>query len=300
MRRLQAVICAFVAVFVFCIASASAQDTNKRMAQGLHCLWEAQGQSNVVYLLGSVHVLRQEDYPLPPAIESAFSNSKIVVFECDADKTDDPEVRDQLLKKIMLPTGQTLREVLPAKTYNSFSNRVNNAGFPMESFDGIKPGMAVMTFETIELNNIGADPKYGLDRHFLELARRTGRQLVFLETPIFQIDLVTSFSGSEEELFVEKSLKEIDDEKEEYTKITTAWKTGDAAALEKMLNEQRSVIPSLFKKLVTNRTESWMPEVDKLLKGSRNAIVIVGAGHLVGPDGMVELLKKKGVKVSQL
>ncbi len=82
--------------------------------------------------------------------------------------------------------------------------------------------------------------------------------------------------------------------------MVNAWKAGDAAGLEKMLNEMRTDAPAIFKKLVTDRTSSWVPEVNDLLHGSRNAMIIVGAGHLVGPDGLVELLRKQGVKVTQL
>jgi uncharacterized protein len=300
MRGFKTAFFAFTGAFVFSLSPVFAQGTNRPAASGLHCLWEVQGKSNVVYLLGSVHVLRQQDYPLPSTIESAFTNSRIAVFEADADKAEEPEVRDQLVKKIMLPPGQTLQQVLSAKTYHSFSNHVDQAGLPMELFDPIKPGMAISMFEELELNQLGADPEYGLDKHFLKLARQTNRQVVFLETLDFQIDLITGFSNSEEELLVEKSLEKIDDEKKEYGELLTAWKKGDANGLEKMVNEMRTDAPAIFKKLVPDRTASWMPEVDKLLHGSQNAIVIVGAGHLVGSDGMVELLKKKGIKVTQL
>ena len=84
------------------------------------------------------------------------------------------------------------------------------------------------------------------------------------------------------------------------TDFVQAWKTGDAPGLEKMLNEMRTDAPSIFKRLVSDRTASWIPEIEQLLHGSQNAIIIVGAGHLVGPDGAIELLKKKGVKVTQL
>ena len=99
---------------------------------------------------------------------------------------------------------------------------------------------------------------------------------------------------------VEKSLEEIDDEKRMYNEIVVAWQTGNSAALEKLLNQLRGEAPSIFKRLVTDRTASWIPEFEKLLHGSKNAIVIVGAGHLVGSDGAIELLRKKGVKVTQL
>jgi hypothetical protein len=159
--------------------------------------------------------------------------------------------------------------------------------------------MAVTMFEAMELVNLGANPEYGEDQHFFKLAKESNHKIIPLETVEFQLNLMLSFSGPDEELLVEKTLEEMDDEKKEYNDLVTAWKTGDSAALEKMLNEMRDA-PTVFKKLVSDRTASWVPQVDELLQGSQNAMIIVGAGHLVGPDGMVELLRKQGYKVTQL
>lgn len=268
--------------------------------QDLHCLWKAQGKSNVVYFLGSIHLLRDTDYPLPAVMESAFTNSRIAVFEVDLDKADDLATGFGLLRKAALPPGQTLRQVLRPEVYASFSNHVQEAGLPMFMFETMKPGMAITMLEAMELTKLGANPELGEDQHFFKLAKETGRQTIPLETVDFQIDLMLSFTGQEEELMFEKSLEEIDDEKKEYDELVTAWKHGDSAGLEKMLNEMRTDAPTIFKKLVTDRTANWLPKVDELLHGSQNAIIVVGAGHLVGPDGLVELLKKQGFKVTQL
>ena len=139
-----------------------------------------------------------------------------------------------------------------------------------------------------------------MDKHFNKLARDKGKRVIPLETPEFQISLLTGFTKEEEDLVVEKSLDDIDNEKKQFGEMVDAWRTGDAAGLEKMLNDLRTEAPSIFKKLVSDRTASWIPQFEKLLRGSQNAMVIVGAGHLVGPDGAVELLKKKGFKVTQL
>jgi uncharacterized protein YbaP (TraB family) len=314
MRDLRFLFSALIAVLF--ISQLSAQETQlpaKRHLKNLslidgeastattkHCLWKAEGKSNVVYMLGTIHLLRSTDYPLPQVMESAFTNSQIAVFEVDIDKANDPATGFGLLSKAMLPDGQTLRQVLPEKVYNSFSNHVQQAGLPMIMFETMKPGMAITMLEAMELTKLGANPELGEDQHFFTLAKESGRKTVPLETVEFQLGLMLDFSGPDEEVMVEKSLEQIDDEKKEYNDMVTAWKAGDAAALEKMLNEMRTDAPSIFKKLVSDRTASWVPKVDELLHGSQNAIIIVGAGHLVGPDGMVELLKKQGYKVTQL
>lgn len=300
MRASRILFCSIVTLLLFPVSQIIAQEPHTLAKPGLHCLWKAQGDSNVVYLLGTIHLLRETDYPLPQVMESAFTNSRTAVFETDIDKLNDPNVAMKMLQKAALPPGQTLQQLLPTNVYASFSRHAEEAGLPMMMLNSMKPGMAIVMLEAVELTRLGADPEYGEDQHFFKIAKETGRQIVPLETVDFQLDLMLSFSGADEQLMVEKSLDDIDHEKKDYNDMVSAWKTGDAAGLEKMLNEMRTDAPNIFKKIVADRTASWMPKVNDLLHGSQNAIIIVGAGHLVGPDGLVELLKKQNVKVTQL
>src|SRR5579871_3450527 len=301
MRHSRISLSALIAFLALSIVQLPAQQTNTlAKSGGLHCLWKVQGESNTVYLLGSIHLLRESDYPLPEAMNSAFTNSQIAVFEMDIDKANDPAASFALLSKATLPDGKTLRDVLPAKVYNSFTNHAAEAGLPEMLYGTLKPGMALMMLEAMNLVKLGANPEYGEDEHFYKLAKDSNRKIVALETLDFQLGLMLSCDGPDEELYLEKSLEEMDNEKKEFNEMVDAWKAGDAATLEKLLNEMRTDAPAVFKKLVSDRTASWLPKVDDLLHGTQNAIIIVGAGHLVGPDGMVELLKKQGFKVTQL
>jgi len=301
MRKLKSVFWGIVAVSIFLSpALLKAQGNLKQSTNALHCLWKAEGASNVVYLLGSIHLLQATNYPLPAVIESAFSNSQIAVFETDIDKMDDPAQQMAMMSKIMLPQGQSLKQNLSSNVYASLSKHAAEVGLPMALLDQYRPAAAIMTVEVMELTAMGADPEFGVDKHFMKLAREKGKRVIPLETPEFQIGLLVGFSKAEEDLLVAKSLEDIDNEKKLFNEMVLAWKTGDAAGLEKMLNDLRTEAPSVFKKLVSDRTASWIPEFEKLLQGSQNAMVIVGAGHLVGPDGAVELLRKKGFKVTQL
>jgi uncharacterized protein len=237
---------------------------------------------------------------LPAVIESAFTNSQIAVFETDIDKMDDPTQQMAMLGKISLPQGQTLQQNLAPKTYASLKKHADEIGLPMAAIEQYRPAVAIMTVEVLELTALGADPEFGVDKHFIKLARDGGKRVIPLETIDFQIGLLTGFNKAEEDLLVEKSLEDIDNEKKLFGEIVAAWRTGDSVALEKMLNDFKIDAPSISKKLISDRTASWIPQFDKLLQGPQNAIVIVGAGHLVGTDGAIELLKKKGFKLTQL
>jgi uncharacterized protein YbaP (TraB family) len=302
MRKFKSAFWGIIAISILLTPELAKAQGNFKLpsSSALHSLWKAQGTSNVVYLLGAVHLLQATNYPLPAVIESAFTNSQVAVFETDLDKLEDPEFQATMLSKISLPEGQTLRKNLSPNVYASLSKHAGEVGLPIMALEQYRPAAAIMTIEMMELMSLGADPAYGLDKHFFKLAHDGGKRIVPLETVDFQIGLLTGFTKAEEDLLVEKSLEEMDDEKKLYNEMVVAWQTGDAAALEKMLNKMRAEAPSIFKKLVSDRTASWIPEFEKLLHGSQNAIVIVGAGHLVGVDGAVELLRKKGFKVTQL
>lgn len=265
-----------------------------------HSLWQVQGKSNVVYLLGSVHVLKAENYPLPVVIERAFTNSVIVAFETDIGAMEQPETQMKVLTKARLPEGQTLQEQLSPAVYSSFTNHAAQDGLPLMAFEQLKPSIAAVTLAVVDLQKQGFDPEYGLDKHFYALARKTGKETAALETVDFQIGLLTDFSKEEGELLMETTLKDMDKMKSEFGTLLTAWETGDADALERLLNEASKEAPAIYKRLLTDRSASWVPKIQEWLSGSKNVIVIVGAGHLVGREGVVELLRSRGLKVNQL
>ena len=266
----------------------------------LHTLWRASGKgTNSLYLLGSVHVLKAENYPLPHVIDLAFSNSPVVVFETDIAAMDDPQVQLKILGKAQLPPGETLASQLSPAVYTAFTNHVEAAGMPATIFDQLKPSLAAITLSVVEIQRLGFSTDYGLDKHYFDLARKGGRQIIPLETLDFQINLVTDFNKEEGELLLKTTLDEIDQLKKEFPALIKAWENGDSKTLEKLLNDASKEAPVIYKRLLTDRNERWIPKLEELLKGNKNAIAIVGAGHLVGPDGVVELLKKKGWKITQ-
>jgi hypothetical protein len=282
------------------VCPAGAQPSNAAAATR-HSLWKVEGGTNVVYLLGSFHLLKAEDYPLAPPMEAAFSNSTVAAFETDLEEMDKPETALKMMSKCALPAGQTLKEQLSPGLYEELRRHATQAGVPMMALDNLRPALAVMMLEVSALLKLGVDPEYGVDKYFFSRARKDGKTIVPLETMDFQIGLLTDFSKEEGELLVKTSLVDIDNTKKDYDQMVAAWRTGDSAAMAKLLNEATQESPAIYKRLVSDRNQSWVPRIEELLRGNKKAIVIVGAGHLVGSDGVVELLlKKKNLKVTQL
>lgn len=250
-------------------------------------------------LVGSVHILKQEHYPLPVAIESAFTNACVAAFETAIEALADPKVSLNIKTKARLPKGETLDDWLLSEVYASFTNHFKAANLPATGFAHLRPVMAATTLAMLELQRLDFDPEYGLGNHFFPHARADAKRMVPLETVDFKISLLTDISKEEGNLLMKTALGDLDKLKQEFDDLLKAWQTGDAQKPDKLLNEAKQEAPLIFKRLLSDRNRNWLPKIEKLLRGDQNAIVILGAGHLVGSEGLVKLLKKKGFEVTQ-
>lgn len=262
-------------------------------------LWKIEGKRATVYLLGSVHFLKKEHYPLAAPIEAAFERAKIAVFETDIEAIEKPEIQMALLTKSALPPGQTLRDQLSEKLYGRLTAQLSESGLPVDAVNNLKPGIVAMTLTLIEMQRLGLDPKLGLDRHFHGRARAAGKELIALEEPQFQVDMITGFSKEEGESLLDSTLKDIHTLKTLLGRLLTSWQTGDMKALAGLLNQALEEHPVLYQRLLVDRNKRWVPRIEELMRGDKDAIIIVGAGHLAGKQSVVELLEKNGAKVVQ-
>jgi uncharacterized protein YbaP (TraB family) len=280
-------------------------------SSGKHPLWKVSSPTNSIYLLGSIHVLRKTDYPLPDVIESAFSNAPVAAFEADINEMQDPAVAIQMLTKCMLPEGETLADRLSPELYKAFTNKVSEvsksltnqaseSAMALMMIDRFTPGMAATTLATVQLDKLHLDPKYGLDKQLYDRAKKDGKKTLALETVEFQLNLFTQLSKEEGEVFLKTTLTDMDKLEAELPEFIQAWKNGDPVQLEKLLDEATEQAPGLYKRLISDRNARWIPKIEDMLKQNNNSIVVVGTGHLVGKDNVVQLLAKKGYKVTQL
>jgi uncharacterized protein YbaP (TraB family) len=222
-----------------------------------------------------------------------------VAFETDIGAMDELGTQQKMLAKMLLPPEDSFEQQVSPRTYSQFTNLATHVGLPPMMYQQFKPAMGAFALMVLEFQKLGLSPENGIDKHFYALARKQGKTIVPFETIDFQLGLLTGFSKAEGEQLVKEVIDEIDTTKSEITDMLNAWQTGDTAALDKLLNRGRQEQPAIFKRLLTDRTRQWVPKVEELLRSGQNAIVIVGAGHLVGDDGLVELLRKKGLKIVQ-
>jgi uncharacterized protein len=275
-----------------------AQSTNATTQT--HPLWEVRGKSNSVYLLGSIHFARQDFFPLAKPIEQAYDRSAILIFETDLGEMKSKETESKLLKAGMCPTGETLSQHVSKQTYAALESWLKDAVGQPSAFDQMKPWLASVSVVALELQKLGFSPDQGIDEHFHSRAKADKKEIRGLETIDFQINLFTNLPREEDELFLKSMLEDVDRFPKIFGDVIDAWKSGNAQKIESLLLEVTRKYPSIHRRFLTDRNRAWLPRIEELLRGDKNVFVVVGMAHLVGKEGVVDLLKKKGFQVEQL
>jgi uncharacterized protein YbaP (TraB family) len=291
MRQRRGLRTAIVASALLLIATA---------AQAKSFAWKVTGKSGVVYVVGSVHLLSSDFYPLQPPLEAAYKDADLLVEEVDMAELTDPTSQVSLLGRAMLPSSTPLDKVISADTYAMLSKRAGALGLPLEPFKMLKPWMVALTLVQIEWQQAGFDPQLGLDKHFYDQAKADGKTTQGLETAEYQISRLDGLTMEQQEHLLSESLKEMDDEKANMKKLVDAWRTGDTPSVEKIVLADLKAEPVLYQRLLVERNRNWMPKIEALFSRPKHALLVVGAAHLVGPDGLLAALKAKGYTVEQL
>lgn len=263
-------------------------------------VWKAQKGTSVMYLGGTCHVLREADYPLPPEFEKAYQASAVVVFETDLGRLRDPATQQRLLAKAMYADGSTIDKHLSVRAYAELSAYCESNGIPLQLLSRFKPSILMVSLAVMELTKMGVS-RQGVDEFFYELAIKERKAVEGLETADEQINYVVSMADGHEDEFVTYSLRDLEHIREQFESLADAWRAGDTVKLDRiMIDDLKTRWPKLYKKLIVDRNRNWLPLIEAYQKTPRTEFILVGVGHLVGPDGIVEALRKKGYKVDKL
>jgi uncharacterized protein YbaP (TraB family) len=263
-------------------------------------IWKVSSPTGALYLVGSVHLLTEDYYPLNPALETAFNDSDLLVEEADLGELEAPASQFKLLTRGLLPGDQALDKVLSPSTYELVTKRVEALGMPLEPLKRFKPWMLALTLVQLEWQKAGFDASLGLDRHFFDRAKVDRKAVQGLETVDFQLSLFDGMSAEEQDRMLASSLEDLDAERANVVRLISAWKAGDAATVERLMLDDLKDEPIVYKRLLVDRNRTWLPKLDALLGRSGRAFVVVGAAHLVGPEGVLAMFRAKGYKVEQL
>lgn len=253
-----------------------------------------------MHFLGSVHVAKPELYPLDPRIEGAFAASDVLVLELDLDAATQTLAAQRMLELGQLPPGVRLPDVVTPATWQLLLDTEQRGGLQLVGLKAFHPWFVALALTTQALHKQGFSADQGIDEHFRRSAE--GRlRIEALETIDQQLSLFTSLTPEAEETLLRQTLREMEHYGEQLDASFQLWRTGDAQELDRLLlAPMRTEYPKLFAQLFSERNQGMLDKLQKLTEQPGRYFVVVGAGHLVGAGGIVDLLRAQGIVAQQL
>jgi hypothetical protein len=263
-------------------------------------VWEVEKNDRLMFIGGTIHLLMPQDYPLPQAFETAYQQSAAVIFETDLDRLQSPEFQLYMLQQLSYSDGRNLQQVLSADTYAALAEFFSARGVPMTAVDNFKPGMVLMMMTMIELQRIGV-VGVGVDDHFSKRLAEDQKTKGQLESVEQQIEFIANLGVGNEDAILAYNLADLAQLPEMWRSMTRAWRSGDMATLEELAaTPLRQEFPDIYQTMVVDRNSAWIPQIEALADTQQVEFVLVGALHLVGDEGLLAELARRGYRVRQL
>ena len=262
-------------------------------------VWKVSKGNDHVFIGGTIHVLPEDEFPLPDEFMDAYKNTDKIILEAQLPDSTDMAAQQAMLAQMSYSEGKTLQGVLTASTYKMLAKYFEAMGMNLEQFINFKPGFVVSIMALIELQKSDISGE-GVDAYFEELATQESKEIDYLETADFQFKMLGSLGEGYEDDFIKANIELNSDFTDFFQNTLDAWRSGDAKGLETLINT--AAIESDAKSydaLFTQRNKNWVPKIEALFNNKNKEFVLVGAGHLFGKDGLLTLLKSKGYKVEQ-
>ncbi len=263
-------------------------------------MWRIDGAANSIYLLGSIHLLREQDHPLPTVIDTAYEDAEVVVMELDMDDLDPVYTQAAFNKAGVLRDGRTLQDLMGDELYAEAEAAAEIVDIPLDLLEQSEPWLAAMTVELMALYRIGFNPMYGVEMTMTTRAAADGKPIEGLETVDEQLSFLDGLPLDVQNEMLLQALRESASLREQIDELFVAWRHGDIETLNNGLLESIAKESELHDVLIVNRNRRWVDAILEWLDDEQDYLIVVGALHLVGDDGVPALLEQRGIGIHQL
>jgi uncharacterized protein YbaP (TraB family) len=287
-----------ILLFLFlsvCFNSIFSQDTLSH-----NLLWEISGNGlkSKSYLFGTIHVIPKEDFFYPKNTEEVLKQSESVFFEVDMDKMNDMTTMFSVLDKIMMNDEIKLQDLLTENEYNVIKTYFKETGLPMMVIDRFKPMISqVLADPSIQASSLKEGDIKSYEMELMELAKTYKKKLEGLETIEFQLSIFDSIPYKDQAKYLYQTIASANNGQGELKELVEIYKSQNLNQLGKAINEDENGLNSFLDILLNERNKKWIPIMEKNMM-THPCFFAVGAGHLVGDKGLINLLRQNSYTVN--
>ncbi len=299
-HRLHRILVHVTVVLMTALAVSCGKAAEKTGAAGPSSVWRVEKNGRHIYVGGTIHLLRESDHPMPAVFFQAYVDSAKLVFELPPDSDTDTKVVAMMRQMGSYSAGDDLSAHVSADTLKLVNAWGASNGMPAAALRRLRTWCLALTVAAVEYGKLGADPKHGVDAHFEDLAKKDGKKAEGLETVEFQLNIFAGLSDKLQEELLLQTFTEARTVAADFADLINAWRSGDTVKLHEFLFKDADKYPELMEDFLFKRNRSWVAPLLRYLEKDEKVFVLVGAGHLVGDQGVLALLEKQGCTVTQL
>lgn len=263
-------------------------------------VWKITKDRRSVYIGGSCPVLRTGDYPLPKEFDLAFAASPQIFFETDVFRLQSTETQQDITNRAQSTDGSTLDKILSPESWKSIQDICGMVGIPEDNMNKVRAWRCRTMLTTLEMQRQGVAQK-SMDTYFFQRTLGTEKIAAGLDTLEQHIAYLTNQGAGRERELIDYTFQDISSLPAKHEAVIKAWKEGDLAKIDElMLKTLRQEHPALFQNLIAQRSTSWLPKIEALFQTPKSKFVLLGVGHLAGPEGVIAQLRQRGYTIEQV
>jgi len=265
-------------------------------------VWKISKNQDYFYLGGTIHVLNKADYPLPKAFEQAYKDADTLVFETNLDAGNQAEHQAKFMASMMFHDKRTLASELTPNMYAKLKGFLTSRNIPIEHFAQYQPWGVSLMLTIMEYQRLGMVSEFGVDNYFNNKARAENKPIESLETFDEQIGFLQSLADIDPNTNIEYTLQDIDNMPQWIVAMKQAWRSGQVEDFTDMkpVQDMKHDFPEVYKTIIVNRNQNWLPEITNYINDKDVEFVLVGAMHLNGKEGLLNQLTQQGFQVEHL
>ncbi|ANG65283.1 hypothetical protein A8C75_14235 [Marinobacterium aestuarii] len=263
-------------------------------------VWRIADGSSVLYLGATVHMLRPGDLPLPGVFDEVYAQSDVLLFEADLGALAQPDVQGLIAQGMVYADGGSLSEHVSESTWQRLERYAVSHGLAPQMLQPLRPSGVFLTLLGIEMMRLGATEE-GVDMRLYRQALDDGKPVIGLETIEQHLEYLFSMGEEDPDLFMTQVLDELEVDSAMLDTLIDAWRRGDEAVLyDELVLQLKLEYEPLYRTLVLERNRLWWSQIEALLHSPQTELVLVGAAHLVGPDGLLSRARGLGFTVEAM
>lgn len=288
---------AMAAALAPALFAAAAFFANPVQADGGPALWKLSDHDSNIYLFGTIHILKPETKWRTDTINKAINGAQTIYFEAPTNELSQQQQMQMLAPLITNPQGVTLSSRISPRAKELLAKEAGALGIPVAALEPYRPWFAGLNLAVTQMIKSGYSPDSGVENVIYADAKQASKALGYFETAEFQMKLLATLGGEDEDTFFEETMKEFHNGPALLNQMVTHWAKGEADELAILLNKSMEISPKFKKAALDDRNMDWANQIDRLMQGSGNIFIAVGAGHLAGENSVQQLLEAKGYKI---